>query len=83
MKTQNGLPYQILSVCDESGAIKVLLWGEDFMNMLDEGKTYNFKDMKIKEDKKFGGISLGTTKSDDTQIKPSEDLKAKLLLRKN
>ena len=76
METHSGLPYQVLSVCDESAAIKVLLWGEEFINMLDEGKSYRFKNMRIKEDKKYGGISLGTTKSDDTEITLSVDLGA-------
>ena len=74
MATHSGLPYQILSVGYETGAIMVLLWGEEYINMLDEGKSYKFKNMKIKEDKKFGGITLGTTKRDDTEIISSADL---------
>ena len=74
LETKTGLPYRVLSVADSTGSIKVMLWGEEFLDAVHEGSTYTFENMRIKEDKMYGGIVLGTTQSDNTAIKPCADL---------
>ena len=74
LETNTGLPYQILSVSDQTDKIKVMLWGADYVNTVVEGGTYVFQNVRIKADKKYGGIHLGTTPTDNTTITPCDDL---------
>ena len=74
LETSSGLPFQILSVSDQTDKIKVMLWGATFVNKVLEGQTYLFNNVRIKTDKRYGGIQLGTTPTDNTTITLCEDL---------
>ena len=45
LESSRGLAYQVLSVADTSGVIKVMLWGEEFLNKVEEGKSYKFENV--------------------------------------
>ena len=73
-ETSSSLAYQVLSVGDASGVIKIMLWGDEFINTVEEGKSYKFHNVRIKEDKMNGSVYLGTTKSENTSITSCSDL---------
>ena len=74
MESNAGLIYQTLSACDETGVIKIMMWGESFVDVVEEKKTYKFVNMRVKLDKKYGSLYLGTTKSENTEIVETNEL---------
>ena len=74
LETSSGLPFRILSVADSTEKVKVMFWGSEFINEVEEGQTYRFENLRIKADQKYGGITLGTTTNENTKIIPSDSL---------
>ena len=59
------------SLTDPSGIIKLTLW-EDFINDVQEGKTYTFHSVRVIKEYKSDKLALGTTLQDCT-MSESED----------
>ena len=49
----------VSSTTHKNSTEKIMLWGAEFINVVDEGQTYKFENLRIKAVKKFGGITLG------------------------
>ena len=45
LETSIGLLFQFLSVADKTQNIKVMLWGAEFINLVNEGETYRFENV--------------------------------------
>ena len=70
--TSNGVKRKAdCSLTDPSGTIKLTLW-EDFINDVQEGKTYTFYNVRVIKEYKSDKLALGTTLQDCT-MSESED----------
>ena len=65
--------YQHLAVSDQTDTIKVMLW-KDLVNKCDEKKTYRFENLKVKRDKSYGDLFLGTAWNNSTKIIEVQDM---------
>ena len=70
---KNGLPYQVIAVSDDSASIRLILW-KDYVNSCEQSKTYVFSNIKVKRDKEYGHVFLGTAYGNDTIITEAEDI---------
>ena len=72
-ETRNHIAFRNISISDMSGSIRLTLW-TSLVNACVEGKTYQFKNVRVKEDTRYGTLFLGTTMNDNTSITLIDDM---------